>query len=86
MLGGPTASFLASLQRGSPIASIPMAWRKPVLTGSRCDEVEMATDRVGAFVTAFGIWDLSYYAVLRLVSGWSDSISIWDIFFLIYSP
>ena len=43
-------------------------------------------DRIGAFFTAFGIWDLTYYAVLRLVSGWPDSISTWDILFLIPSP
>jgi hypothetical protein len=35
---------------------------------------------------AFGIWDLTYYAVLRLISGWPDSISTWDILFLIPSP
>ncbi len=43
-------------------------------------------DRIGAFVAAFGIWDLTYYAVLRLVSGWPESISTWDILFLIPSP
>jgi hypothetical protein len=43
-------------------------------------------DRIGAFLAAFGIWDLTYYAVLRLVSGWPDSISTWDILFLIPSP
>jgi hypothetical protein len=43
-------------------------------------------DRIGAFVAAFGMWDLTYYAVLRLVSGWPDSISTWDILFLIPSP
>ena len=43
-------------------------------------------DRMGAFVAAFGIWDLTYYAVLRLVSGWPESISTWDILFLIPSP
>ena len=43
-------------------------------------------DRIGAFVAAFGIWDLTYYAILRLVSGWPESISTWDILFLIPSP
>ena len=43
-------------------------------------------DRIGAFIAAFGIWDLTYYAVLRLVSGFPDSISTWDILFLIPSP
>jgi hypothetical protein len=43
-------------------------------------------DRIGAFVAAFGIWDLAYYAVLRFVSGWPESINTWDILFLIPSP
>lgn len=43
-------------------------------------------DRIGGFVAAFGMWDLTYYAVLRLVSGWPDSIGAWDILFLIPSP
>lgn len=42
--------------------------------------------RIGAFVAAFGIWDLTYYAALRLVSGWPGSIATWDILFLIPSP
>jgi hypothetical protein len=42
--------------------------------------------RFGAFLVSFGIWDVTYYAVLRLVSGWPDSISTWDILFLIPSP
>jgi hypothetical protein len=45
-----------------------------------------SADRIGAFVAAFGIWDLTYYTGLRLVSGWPDSISTWDILFLIPSP
>ena len=45
-----------------------------------------AADRSGAFLLAFGIWDIAYYAVLRILSGWPDSISAWDILFLIPSP
>jgi hypothetical protein len=43
-------------------------------------------DRAGAFLLAFGIWDLTYYAALRLVVGWPDSLSAWDILFLIPLP
>jgi hypothetical protein len=42
--------------------------------------------RAGAFLLAFGIWDLTYYAALKLVSGWPDSLSAWDILFLIPLP
>jgi hypothetical protein len=43
-------------------------------------------DRIGAFLLSFGIWDLTYYAGLRLVLGWPDSLSAWDILFLIPLP
>ena len=43
-------------------------------------------DRAGAFLLSFGIWDLTYYAVLRLVSGWPDTLGSWDILFLIPVP
>jgi hypothetical protein len=43
-------------------------------------------DRAGAFLLSFGIWDLTYYAALKLVVGWPDSLSAWDILFLIPLP
>jgi hypothetical protein len=43
-------------------------------------------DRTGACLLAFGIWDITYYAGLRLVSGWPESLSTWDVLFLIPSP
>jgi hypothetical protein len=43
-------------------------------------------ERAGAFLLSFGIWDLAYYGVLRLVAGWPDSLSTWDILFLIPLP
>ena len=45
-----------------------------------------AADRAGAFLLSFGIWDLTYYAVLRLVHGWPESLGAWDILFLIPLP
>lgn len=42
--------------------------------------------RMGAFLLMFGIWDLAYYVVLRLVLGWPDSLTTWDILFLIPLP
>lgn len=43
-------------------------------------------DRAGAFLLTFGIWDLTYYGVLRLVLGWPESLTTWDILFLIPLP
>lgn len=39
--------------------------------------------RWGAFLIAFGLWDLSYYAALRVLIGWPDSLSTVDCLFLI---
>lgn len=43
-------------------------------------------DRAGAFLLSFGIWDLTYYVALKLVLGWPDNLSAWDILFLIPLP
>jgi hypothetical protein len=43
-------------------------------------------DRLGMFVFAFGLWDLSYYGWLSLFEGWPRSPFDWDILFLIPVP
>jgi hypothetical protein len=40
-------------------------------------------DRFAAFLILFGVWDLAYYADLKLVLGWPESLSTWDVLFLI---
>jgi hypothetical protein len=42
--------------------------------------------RWGAFLIGFGVWDLMYYLTLWLVLGWPESLSTWDILFLIPVP
>jgi hypothetical protein len=43
-------------------------------------------DRLGAFVFAFGLWDIAYYGWLALFNGWPRSPFDWDILFLIPMP
>lgn len=43
-------------------------------------------ERFAAFMLVFGIWDLVYYAVLRLVLGWPPGLGTWDLLFLIPVP
>ena len=43
-------------------------------------------DFVGAFLLTFGLWDLVYYAALRLLVGWPETLSSPDILFLIPVP
>jgi hypothetical protein len=39
-----------------------------------------------AFVAAFGVWDLVFYAALKLLIGWPESFRTWDVLFLIPLP
>ena len=39
--------------------------------------------RWGAFVLAFGVWDLTYYLFVALLVGWPASPLDWDVLFLI---
>ena len=41
---------------------------------------------IAAFAIAFGVWDISFYAFLKLMIHWPDSLSTWDILFLIPLP
>jgi hypothetical protein len=39
--------------------------------------------RFGAFLVAFGVWDIAYYAALRALVGWPESLLTMDLLFLI---
>lgn len=41
---------------------------------------------IAAFVIAFGVWDICFYAFLKLMIHWPQSLSTWDILFLIPLP
>lgn len=41
---------------------------------------------VAAFAIAFGVWDISFYAFLKLMIQWPESLRTWDILFLIPLP
>jgi hypothetical protein len=41
---------------------------------------------IAAFAIAFGVWDISFYAFLKLMIHWPQSLSTWDILFLIPLP
>ena len=42
--------------------------------------------RFAAFAFCFGIWDLAYYAMLRVAIGWPAGLLEWDVLFLIPAP
>ena len=39
-----------------------------------------------AFAIAFGVWDIVFYACLKLLLGWPASLFTWDVLFLIPVP
>lgn len=43
-------------------------------------------DSAAAFVTAFGVWDIAFYAFLRLFIHWPSSLLTWDLLFLLPVP
>ena len=42
--------------------------------------------RFAAFFVLFGLWDIFYYISLKLLLDWPESLSTWDILFLIPAP
>jgi hypothetical protein len=42
--------------------------------------------RWGYWLVAFGVWDIFYYAFLRVSCGWPQSLLDWDILFLLPLP
>jgi len=38
------------------------------------------------FLMAFGVWDISYYAFLKILIDWPKSLLTWDVLFLIPVP
>lgn len=45
-----------------------------------------AREWISAFVVCFGIWDIAFYAALKLLLGWPASLFTWDILFLLPVP
>jgi hypothetical protein len=41
---------------------------------------------LAAFLVAFGTWDISFYAFLKLLDGWPASLLTWDLLFLLPVP
>jgi hypothetical protein len=45
-----------------------------------------AREWLGGFLIAFGVWDIAFYAALRLLIGWPASLATWDLLFLLPVP
>jgi hypothetical protein len=42
--------------------------------------------RLGYFALGFGVWDIAYYAFLKMMCGWPHSWLDWDVLFLLPLP
>ncbi len=74
------ADRLTAIEIGREGATVAMLLAVGWLAGRRLP------DRLGCFVFAFGLWDISYYAWLAVFEGWPQSPLDWDILFLIPVP
>lgn len=71
------ADRIAAVEVGRELATLIMLLGVAFLAARR------PWGRFGAFAVAFGIWDLVYYLVLKLVLDWPASLGTWDVLFLI---
>jgi hypothetical protein len=69
--------WLLPTEQSREVVTLLMLGSAGVLFGSTVRE------RWGAFLVAFGLWDLAYYGALRVLIGWPDSFSSIDCLFLI---
>jgi hypothetical protein len=76
----PIIGGLGPVEIGRELATMIMLFMVGVLAGKTWRA------RVGYTVVAFGIWDIFYYAFLKLMCGWPHSLLDWDILFLLPLP
>src|SRR5260370_27839701 len=68
------------IELGREVATIAMLAAFGLVMGRNFNE------RMAAFAIAFGLWDISFYAFLKIMIQWPESLNTWDILFLIPLP
>ena len=76
----PFAPGLLPVELAREAATIAMLWTVAMLAG------RSRWERFGAFLVAFGVWDIAFYLWLRVTIGWPASLAEWDILFLLPLP
>jgi hypothetical protein len=77
---GPENARRLAIEIGREAATILMLAAFGLAAGRNFNQ------RMAAFAIAFGLWDISFYAFLKLTIGWPQSLFTWDILFLIPLP
>jgi hypothetical protein len=76
----PIPAFIARMEFYRELATLVMLLAAGILTG------KSRLQRFAYFVLAFAVWDIFYYVFLYLFLGWPQSLSTWDILFLVPFP
>lgn len=76
----PIIGALGPVELGRELATLVMLFTVGVLAGG-CWRA-----RLGYLFLAFGVWDLFYYAFLKVMCGWPQSLLDWDVLFLLPLP
>lgn len=71
---------LVLVEVGREAATIVLILSAAILAGQNRHQ------RVAYFMTIFAVWDIFYYAWLKLLVGWPGSIMDWDVLFLVPLP
>jgi hypothetical protein len=77
---GPENTRRLAIEIGREAATIAMLAGFALVAGRNFREC------TAALAVAFGLWDISFYAFLKLMIGWPESLFTWDILFLIPLP
>jgi hypothetical protein len=73
-------AFVARIEFFRELATVIMLLASGYLAG------KTKIQRFAYFILAFAIWDLFYYVFLYVCLGWPQTLSTWDILFLIPVP
>jgi hypothetical protein len=76
----PIAPAIAAVELAREAATLLMLAAVAMLAG------RTRWQRFAAFLVAFGVWDLVYYAGLKIALGWPASLADWDVLFLLPWP
>lgn len=76
----PVSAFVAKVEFFREIATVIMLVGIGIIAG------KTKLQRFAWFVFAFAIWDIFYYIFLYICLGWPQTLSTWDILFLVPVP
>jgi hypothetical protein len=76
----PPVAGLASVELVREAATLLMLFTVGMLAGKNW------RSRWGYAAIAFGVWDIFYYVFLKVITGWPNSLTDWDVLFLLPLP